>query len=202
MGAGAFSVLTHADLCDLALTWLRRQPTSSIVDGVVLQSGGAGCAVAASEISTGAGGEEPDAIGFTTAGISHLIECKASRSDFMRDRHKPWRRSPLAIGHYRWFLCPRGMVAPHELPDGWGLISVAGCTRLHRVVQATWQKADLQCDVAALVRIARTIYGAGKHREALRLGRSRYSVRPFWHHTTGLVATEEPAETAEPVEER
>ncbi|MEG3640646.1 hypothetical protein [Magnetococcus sp. PR-3] len=68
--------------------------------------------------------EKPDAMGYTT-GQTYLIECKATRSDFLADAKKKFRQEPeLGMGSYRFYLCPAGLIQKHELPDGWGLLWV------------------------------------------------------------------------------
>lgn len=62
--------------------------------------------------------EAPDAIGFTRPGFSLVIECKASRSDFGRDRHKPSRNPGVGMGLFRFYLTPANLIRPHEV-DGW-----------------------------------------------------------------------------------
>lgn len=70
-------------------------------------------------------GEIPDAIGFRSGGISLLIECKATRSDFLSDKSKRFRRDPSrGMGNFRWYLAPSGVIEREELPQGWGLIQV------------------------------------------------------------------------------
>ncbi len=91
--------------------------------------------------------EIPDAIGWLRSGVSLLIECKASRGDFLSDAVKPSRRSgkvgvpgspaPTApepeikpprktegLGAYRFYLAPSGLLAPDEIPEGWGLLEL------------------------------------------------------------------------------
>lgn len=107
---------THADLCAVAVKWLKR-PASA---------GGHGCHVAASECRSGWSGEIPDAIGFRAAGDrdgSVVVEVKVSRSDFLADRNKPHRLEG-GMGNWRYFMAPAGMIRPDELPPGWGLIEV------------------------------------------------------------------------------
>ncbi len=68
--------------------------------------------------------ETPDAIGFR-GGFSFLIECKASRADFLSDKKKWFRRRPeQGMGHERYFMAPIGLLEPEEIPDGWGLLEV------------------------------------------------------------------------------
>lgn len=107
----------HADLCDLAVKWLKRPNSQN----------GHGCHVAVSEVKTGWSGEIPDAIGFRAAGWqdgSVVVEVKVSRADFLADKKKPHRQDGKGVGNYRYFMCPEGMIQPDELPPKWGLLWV------------------------------------------------------------------------------
>jgi hypothetical protein len=98
--------MTHASLVRKAVDWLRRY----------------GCAVVLSEQAC-INGEMPDAIGWKRACHSVLVECKVSRADFLADRTKPFRHRPeTGVGSERWYLVPRGLVDPDEVPAGWGLL--------------------------------------------------------------------------------
>lgn len=98
--------MTHASLVRKAVDWLRRY----------------GCGVVLSEQAC-ISGEMPDAIGWKRACHSVLVECKVSRADFLADRTKPFRHRPeTGVGCERWYLVPRGLVDPDELPAGWGLL--------------------------------------------------------------------------------
>lgn len=102
--------MTHEKLVDLAVRWLRRYR----------------CGVILSEQAC-ISGEVPDAIGWKNACHSVLVECKASRADFLVDREKPFRQKPeTGVGCERFYLAPRRLVRPEELPRGWGLIEVFG----------------------------------------------------------------------------
>lgn len=80
------------------------------------------CSVVVTEIATT--GEEPDAIGWQGT-HSTLVECKASRADFLADAQKAFRRQPeRGIGQRRYFMAPAGMIAADELPPLWGLLEV------------------------------------------------------------------------------
>jgi hypothetical protein len=71
-------------------------------------------------------GEVPDVIGWKGA-FSWLVECKVNRSDFLRDRRKPWRTTPeTGMGFRRYYMVPLGLVAPVEVPKDWGLIVARG----------------------------------------------------------------------------
>lgn len=68
--------------------------------------------------------EAPDAIGWRD-GISILLECKVSRSDFFADKHKSFRQDPAkGMGDWRFYLCPKGVIRVEDLPSGWGLLYV------------------------------------------------------------------------------
>jgi len=102
--------LSHAILVQIAYKWILKN----------------GCGVAFREFrSYACNGEFPDVIGFSSGGHSTLIECKATRSDFLADRKKTFRTTPeLGMGSYRFFCCPKGLIKESELPDGWGLIEI------------------------------------------------------------------------------
>lgn len=94
---------SHDKLVKRAIKWLWSQ----------------GCAVVISEMASSS--QEPDAIGWHPT-YSILIECKASRSDFLSDKHKPHHINKIYMGDKRYYLAPKGMIHPNELPEGWGLL--------------------------------------------------------------------------------
>lgn len=97
--------MTRAQLIERAVAWLW-----TIGCKVVLPEFGAATA------------EKPDAIGFTYGGTI-LIECKVSRADFFADQAKWFRKKPHeGLGDWRFYLTPRGLIKPEELPEGWGLL--------------------------------------------------------------------------------
>jgi hypothetical protein len=103
--------LTHGDLVTLAGKWLQKH-----------------CSVVITEMQ-GGNYEQADAIGWK-GGYSWLIECKASRADFLADAKKSFRQHPESgMGYHRWFMAPLGMLSPDELPSGWGLIEVGAKVR-------------------------------------------------------------------------
>ena len=107
--------MTHAQLVERAVRWLRRYR----------------CGVVLSEQASGSG-EMPDAIGWKQACHSVLVECKLTRADFLADRSKPFRRKPeKGVGSERFYLVPAGLVKIEELPAGWGLLEFRrGCVTL------------------------------------------------------------------------
>ena len=98
----------HNRLTELAARWLKRN----------------GFGVVATEMNCHGSREQPDAIGFRSRS-SAIIEVKVSRADFRADLAKPERRIG-GLGLYRFYLCPVGMIEPHELPERWGLLYAKG----------------------------------------------------------------------------
>lgn len=99
----------HTDLVERAARWLRSTKR---------------CGVVLTECSNGR--EVADAMGWSMW-QSFLVECKTSRADFLRDRHKLVRRLPeLGCGNYRYYITPRGLLKIEELPEKWGLLEIRG----------------------------------------------------------------------------
>ena len=90
------------------------------------------CGVVLLERACGGTSEIPDAIGWSRAYWSILVECKTSRADFLRDRRKHFRGAEgsfggsRGMGQRRFYLTPPGLVRVDELPAGWGLVEVHG----------------------------------------------------------------------------
>ena len=104
--------ITHDALCLQAEKWLSKQGF-----GVVFHD--------KFKANTNTG-EQPDCLGFRS-GLSLLIECKTSRSDFLVDRKKKFRTDPsLGIGDWRFMLAPKGLIDFREVPIGWGLLEYDG----------------------------------------------------------------------------
>ncbi len=81
----------------------------------------------------------PDVIGWKNSCRSVLIECKISRSDFLADREKPFRKNPEnGMGCERFYLAPHGMIKKDELPRSWGLLEYKG-REINMVVKASRQ---------------------------------------------------------------
>ncbi len=95
----------HDKLVKLAARWLKEN----------------GFGVVATELTFAGKGEQPDAIGFRH-NTSAIVEAKVSRADFLADAKKPWRSGVPSLGVYRFYLCPKGLIAPDELPSRWGLL--------------------------------------------------------------------------------
>jgi hypothetical protein len=70
-----------------------------------------------------AANENPDVIGWAPEAGSVLLECKLSRSDFLRDAQKTVRKDPRAgMGQRRYYLCPPNVIEVKDLPPKWGLL--------------------------------------------------------------------------------
>ncbi|MGB9233438.1 MAG: hypothetical protein WCC04_03430 [Terriglobales bacterium] len=116
--------MTHAKLVGMAVAWLRRYR----------------CGVVLSEQAC-ASGEMPDAIGWKKKCHSVLVECKASRADFLADSAKPWRERPeTGVGAERYYLASRELIEVEELPAGWGLLEVSG----HEIATVRRSAKDLR----------------------------------------------------------
>lgn len=122
---------THAELCDVAVNWLKR-PYSI---------GGIGCHIAYSEITSGFNCEVPDAIGWRSCQMNDgavVVEVKVSRSDFLRDKNKPHRNgNTIGLGSWRFYLCPEGLIKPGDLPENFGLLYVTDDGGIKSIVGPT-----------------------------------------------------------------
>ncbi|WP_020474494.1 hypothetical protein [Zavarzinella formosa] len=141
----------HSRLCKRALSFLNNTMK---------------CQIAVSEMSYGR--EIPDAIGWRW-NDSILIECKVSRADFLRDKKKASRKEgEKALGKYRFYLCPPGVITPADLPPRWGLLYAEGRS-VKKVVfpvgywmnYGTWEQfrhePDIEKETCLLVAIARRL---------------------------------------------
>lgn len=101
------SKYSHLDLVQISEKWIKKQ----------------GFQVVASELKTTIR-EIPDVFGFRS-NSSMMIECKCSRSDFLRDFKKPERNgTSLGVGNYRLYISEEGLLQPTDMPLGWGLLEV------------------------------------------------------------------------------
>jgi hypothetical protein len=95
----------HATLVALGVRWLSRK-----------------CSVVLYELAA-AKEENPDVIGWAAGAGSVMIECKASRADFLKDAKKSVRKNPrTGMGQRRYYLCPPDVIQVKDLPPKWGLL--------------------------------------------------------------------------------
>lgn len=73
-----------------------------------------------------------------------VIECKATRQDFLADRKKPFRVYPqMGMGKYRAYVVNEGVVKnPFELPEGWMCYVVIDANTIWEMVGP---KSEPQC---------------------------------------------------------
>ena len=104
--------LSHDDLVYRAARWLRNTQR---------------CGVVVPELVSYAN-ENPDVIGWRKQGMeSILVECKATRRDFLADKKKMVRRQPdHGFGDLRYYFAVPGLIAVEEVPDRWGLAELHG----------------------------------------------------------------------------
>lgn len=105
---------THDELCKISAKWLneggRIAPPS--------------CPFVAVEVHT-ALDEVPDVFGWSSH-LSVLIECKTSKSDYIKDFKKSFRaNSASGVGEYRYFCCEPKLIRPEGLPNQWGLLWIS-----------------------------------------------------------------------------
>ncbi|MFB3926789.1 MAG: hypothetical protein ACE14T_12130 [Syntrophales bacterium] len=134
--------MTHKELVKRASLWLRNRKR---------------CMVVLTELTTAANNEIPDVLGFYYTGGSILIECKASRADFLADRNKIFRRcSEHGMGDQRFLFAESGLLSKDDLPSGWGLLECEP----HRVKQAVESgsfEANKKAEVIMLASVLRRL---------------------------------------------
>lgn len=124
--------LTHKELVSIAGRWLRNTEK---------------CSVVLSELVSQA--EVPDAVGWKNR-QSRLVECKATRSDFLADQKKHARliipkHYAFGMGTFRYYMVPEGLVVPSEVPKGWGLLQVTFTGRVKRTIRsARWWLPEIE----------------------------------------------------------
>jgi len=137
-------VLTHAQLVLMAEKYLRNRLRAKIVFRELV--------TVSKEI--------PDAIGFNDT-YSFLIECKTSKSDFLCDFKKSFRKNPEeGMGMFRFYLCPKDLIKPEEVPENWGLIYTDGQS-FKTIKKASAQKYSLRSERKILYSGLRRMEGHG-----------------------------------------
>jgi hypothetical protein len=116
---------SHDTLVRRAAGWLRRGAVIPYPNSNYSDRQNVSCAVVLTEMYCTIR-ERPDAIGWAWGGrISILVECKATRSDFLADKKKSHRKR-VGVGEYRYYLVNEGVATAVDLPEKWGLIEVQG----------------------------------------------------------------------------
>lgn len=121
---------SHRDLCFKATKYLRNKGIEST--GLIMPSHFK-CQYVVCELERV--GESPDAFGFGGSS-TQLIEVKVSRSDFLSDKKKFWRKFPEhGIGKFRSYLCPEVLIRETDLPKYWGLLWINKKGKITEIVK-------------------------------------------------------------------
>lgn len=112
--------------------------------------------------------ELPDVLGFSRD-LSTVIECKVSRADFLRDSKKSFRLNPNSgMGDMRYYVAPKGLIKPEELPYRWGLIEILPSGKLRKARDGIrFPNKNTEAEHHALFYYARRAYYAGVHKSIL-----------------------------------
>jgi hypothetical protein len=115
-----------------------------------------GCTVAMKELKTW-NSETPDVIGFWAGGKSMLIECKASRNDFLADKNKHFRReTEMGMGNERYFLAEDGIINIEDLPDGWGLLKITD-KQIREVKKSAHFESNKNAELTMIISVLRRL---------------------------------------------
>lgn len=102
------------------------------------------------------GGEDPDVWG-TNGASTTIVEVKTSRADFLKDRKKKCRKSPIeGMGNFRWYYALQGIIKEEELPENWGLVEADETGKMVRLVRiASYQESTATGGISILCSIMR-----------------------------------------------
>lgn len=138
--------LTHKELTKIGKKWLKNQKGKFWACGVIF-----------TELVT-LNMETPDILGLSSNGTT-IIEVKASRADFLRDKKKPFRRYPdMGMGGYRFYLCPTDIIKEKDLPEKWGLVYVNEKGKPRIIVKPEFQERNLKAEYSYIYSVIRRLY--------------------------------------------
>ncbi|HXI43904.1 MAG TPA: hypothetical protein VNH83_28235 [Bryobacteraceae bacterium] len=102
--------------------------------------------------------EQPDAIGWK-GGWSTLVECKATRADFLKQAHKHTTANGTGAGTKRFFLCPPAVIDSTELQGtDYGLLYLMEDGRIKVIREALHRnEVELRREVDMLVSALRRV---------------------------------------------
>jgi hypothetical protein len=101
--------------------------------------------------------ETPDVMGWIGNANSILIECKASRQDFLADKNKFFRRhEEMGMGDVRYIAAPEGLLVIQEIPEGWGLLEVSE-NHVIETIAPTLKKANKTNECVVLMSALRRL---------------------------------------------
>lgn len=123
----------HKSLCERGAKWLKKHECNIRIPN---------CPLIFVDMKT-IENEIPDILGFST-GFSVMIEVKVSRSDFLKDKNKQFRKDPyLGVGQMRLYLCNENIIKEDEIPDEWGLLYLDDNNKIEVIKFPEVQKANL-----------------------------------------------------------
>lgn len=94
--------------------------------------------------------EQPDVLAWTMGGWSVLVECKASRADFLADKKKTFRDPRLrfmSLGQERWYAVGPSVATADDCPDGWGLLVLTKGGRFRRLCEPPERQGPSDPDI-------------------------------------------------------
>ena len=93
----------------------------------------------------------------TNGWSSIVVEVKTSKKDFKSDFRKKYRQEhwrDQIPGNYRYYLVPKGVIPPNELPEGCGLLEWDG-KKIVRTLSAKFRQVTNRADLIYLCSILR-----------------------------------------------
>lgn len=140
-------LFSHDELSDIVGKWLKKHEQNILIPN---------CATIAIDMKT-LEQEKPDVIGWNGS-CSIMIEVKVSRSDFLCDIKKPFRKhAERGVGQYRYYCCPYGLIKENELPEKWGLLYLNDKNKIEIIKVAEIQKSNMIAERNILISMIRRL---------------------------------------------
>lgn len=139
--------MSHNEIVDKAAKWLKKHDQNIYLPN---------CSIIAKDLRTATiTGEIADVIGWTSQ-TSVLIEVKVSRSDFLKDFNKPFRKYPdMGMGELKYYLCPSELINDSEIPSFWGLLWIDEKGKIMIKKKAEHHQSNLKCERTVLISLSR-----------------------------------------------
>lgn len=139
--------MNHSEIINVASKWLKKHKENIIIPN---------CSIVAKDLTTAtSSGEIADVLGWCSW-ASVLIEVKTSRSDFLRDKKKPFRTFlELGMGDFKYYLCPDNLIKEMDLPDKWGLLYINEKKQIRIVKKAEKHLSNTICERTVLLSLIR-----------------------------------------------
>lgn len=136
---------SHDELSVIVAKWLKKHEQNILIPN---------CATVAIDMKT-IEQEKPDVIGWDSS-CSIMIEVKVSRSDFLCDFKKPFRKNAeKGVGQYRYYCCPYGLIKEDEVPENWGLLYLNDKNKIEIIKVAEIQKSNMIAERNILISMIR-----------------------------------------------